>query len=67
MQGQTSLFPKDRNTNRIDVRIDRDIKHEAQEKARSEGYSLSFLIKCFVVGYLSGDILGSEIVKHAKK
>lgn len=67
MRGQTSLFPKSKETNRLDIRIDRDMKYDAQEKARSEGYTLSYLLKCFIAGYLSGDILAENIVKVASK
>ena len=64
---QTSLFPSARSLNRMEVRIDYDVKADAQKKARSEGYTLSYLVKCFIAGYLTGDILGSEIVKYGNK
>lgn len=52
---------------RINVRIKQSIKLDAQEKARSEGYSLSFLIKCFIVGYLNGEIVADSVIKAVNK
>ncbi len=55
------------NDTNINIRISLDEKRKAQEKARSEGLTLSFLVKCFISGYLSGDILGSELVAFREK
>lgn len=51
----------------INIRISLEDKRKAQEKARSEGLTLSFLVKSFIAGYLSGDILGSELVALREK
>lgn len=66
MVGQQNLFDT-KKFNRYELRIDLETKREAQEKASKDGTSLAHLIKCFIIGYLAGDILADSILKFERK
>lgn len=55
------------NNSNLNIRISYEDKVKAQNKARAEGLSLSTLVKCFIVGYISGDILASELLASIEK
>lgn len=52
--------------NQINFRISTSAKNEAQKKAKSEGLTLSKCIKCFITGYLAGDLLAEELINKYK-
>ena len=42
-------------------------KDELQKKAKSEGLTLSKCIRCFVIGYLSGDLLAQQLIEKYRE
>ena len=67
MQGQQSLFHSQTRREFFQFRIDDDTKTRAIDKANQDGYKLSYLVKCFICGYLSGQITADIIVGFANK
>lgn len=67
MQGQQSLFHAETRKETFQFRIDDDTKWRAMDKAEQDGYKLAYLVKCFICGYLSGQITADIIVGFANK
>lgn len=67
MQGQQSLFHTDTRREFFQFRIDNKTKFLAMDKAEQDGYKLAYLVKCFISGYLTGQITADTIVAFANK
>lgn len=50
----------------LTLRINSEQKAKAKAKAEKEGYSLAYLVKCFLAGYLSGDIVADMVIGPRK-
>lgn len=69
MLGQIKMdyFRNTTEDNQVNFRISTIAKNEAQKKAKADGLTLSKAIKCFICGYLAGDMLAEELVNKYKE
>lgn len=69
MRGQTKMdyFKNETKSDFLKFRMLPSEKDELQKKAKSEGLTLSKCIRCFVIGYLSGDLLAQQLIEKYRE